>query len=102
MKEVANAYFNTDVKSAVVAEWIYCHCDLNVLRLLNEPTAAAHKKAMLGGKKKPIELWNKAINHTIIEILATKMIDTIKIYDFKRPFVDGNKRHQMYHHPSQR
>ena len=28
----------------------------SVLRLLNEPTAAAHKKAMLGGKKKPIEL----------------------------------------------
>ena len=50
------------------------------------------KKAILGGKKKPIELWNKVINHAIIEIFVTKTSDTINIYDFKRPIVDGNKR----------
>ncbi|GJT09480.1 heat shock cognate 70 kDa protein 2-like protein [Tanacetum coccineum] len=68
MKEVANAYLNTDVKSAVITVPAYFDdlqrqatkdaaqaAGLNVLRLLNEPSAAAiaygiDKKATLRGK----------------------------------------------------
>nr|GEY42144.1 hypothetical protein [Tanacetum cinerariifolium] len=72
MKEVANAYLNTDVKSAVITVPAYFDdlqrqatkdaaqaAGLNVLRLLNEPTAAAiayglDKKATLRGRLKVI------------------------------------------------
>ncbi|XP_033221087.1 heat shock 70 kDa protein cognate 5-like [Belonocnema kinseyi] len=102
MKETAEAYLSTKVKNAVVTVPAYFNdsqrqatkdagqiAGLNVLRVINEPTAAA----LAYGLDKAEDKIDKIIHQSIIEVLSTQKCITISRFYFEDPllnFQNGN------------